>query len=330
MGHPIHQHEHDSSVSGTGTSVSGDERSDLHHDARSEDSDRKDFNDVNRQLMGRESSEPAQPLTILGVLVTVCDMFSLLLRGVLQEQHSLLTRAIEALCGQITEKSSDSILSTITSTQTAFSQSELSLDWYYDTLSDVQDTLGDVIEEQTKESEEMTVQIEKLGKMLLSVDKKLEEKPDDTELLGLKEQMPKLSSSFAKLHSNVNRQCLNALEMLNAENVEIQDLVNQKAEDAETKPTAEHPQDASDANDSQTPKRLDSEHSSKDTSAEPESGPAPQHLSRLHSASFSSWIWDAHDPPACERGFAWLIFKPVLAVCIVGESEVIVADFGSE
>ncbi|KAK2953699.1 hypothetical protein BLNAU_11420 [Blattamonas nauphoetae] len=39
----------------------------------------------------------------------------------------------------------------------------------------------------------------------------------------------------------------------------------------------------------------------------------PQHLSRLHSASFSSGIWDAHDPPACERGFAWLIFKPVLA-----------------
>ncbi|KAK2951444.1 hypothetical protein BLNAU_13601 [Blattamonas nauphoetae] len=376
------------------TSVSGDERSDLHHDARSEDSDRKDFNDVNRQLMGRESSEPAQPLTILGVLVTVCDMFSLLLRGVLQEQHSLLTRAIEALCGQITEKSSDSvdsgtilefsslwvvariskiptspatrfcihrssrssrrwwdgsttkrwhitcilpsthfcgrklgtqlvadhasaqrsadctILSTITSTQTAFSQSELSLDWYYDTLSDVQDTLGDVIEEQTKESEEMTVQIEKLGKMLLSVDKKLEEKPDDTELLGLKEQMRLLTQ-------------LRTLEKAKiAENVEIQDLVNQKAEDAETKPTAEHPQDASDANDSQTPKRLDSEHSSKDTSAEPESGPAPQHLSRLHSASFSSWIWDAHDPPACERGFAWLIFKPVLAVCIVGDSAV--------
>ncbi|KAK2944319.1 hypothetical protein BLNAU_20764 [Blattamonas nauphoetae] len=118
--------------------------------------------------------------------------------------------------------------------------------------------------------------------------------------------------------------------MLNAENVEIQDLVNQKAEDAETKQTAEPPQDASDANDSQTPKRLDSEHSSKDTSAEPESGPAPQQLSRLHSASFSSWIWDAHDPPACECGFAWLIFKPVLAVCIVGESEVVVADFGSE
>ncbi|KAK2947093.1 hypothetical protein BLNAU_17945 [Blattamonas nauphoetae] len=108
--------------------------------------------------------------------------------------------------------------------------------------------------------------------------------------------------------------------MLNAENVEIQDLVNQKAEDTETNQTAEPPQDASDANDSQTPKRLDSEHSSKDTSAEPESGPAPQHLSRLHSASFSSGIWDAHDPPACERGFAWLVFKPVLAVCIVGET----------
>ncbi|KAK2950609.1 hypothetical protein BLNAU_14415 [Blattamonas nauphoetae] len=194
--------------------------------------------------MGRESSEPAQPLTILGVLVTVCDMFSLLLRGVLQEQHSLLTRAIEALCGQITEKSSDSNL----------------VDNHIDANGVL--TIG----------------------------------------------------TLTRL----------------AENVEIQDLVNQKAEDAETKPTAEHPQDASDANDSQTPKRLDSEHSSKDTSAEPESGPAPQHLSCLHSASFSSWIWDAHDPPACERGFAWLIFKPVLAVCIVGESEVIVADFGSE
>ncbi|KAK2961695.1 hypothetical protein BLNAU_3132 [Blattamonas nauphoetae] len=118
--------------------------------------------------------------------------------------------------------------------------------------------------------------------------------------------------------------------MLNAENVEIQDLVNQKAEDTETNQTAEPPQDASDANDSQTPKRLDSEHSSKDTSTEPESGPAPQHLSRLHSASFSSGIWDAHDPPACERGFAWLVFKPVLAVCIVGEFAVVVAEFGSE
>ncbi|KAK2958973.1 hypothetical protein BLNAU_5989 [Blattamonas nauphoetae] len=219
------------------------------------------------------------------------------------------------------------ILSTITPTQTAFSQSELSLDQYYDTLSDVLDTLGDVIEGQTKESEEMTVQIEKLGKMLLSVDKKLEEKPDDTELLGLKEQMRLLTQLrtlekakiqnylplLQKLLSNVNQQCLNALEMLNAENAEIQDLINQKAEDAETKQTTEPPQDGSDANDSQTPKRLDSEHSSKDTSAEPESGPAPQHLSRLHSASFSSGIWDAHDPPACERGFAWLIFKPVLA-----------------
>ncbi|KAK2947769.1 hypothetical protein BLNAU_11413 [Blattamonas nauphoetae] len=193
------------------------------------------------------------------------------------------------------------ILSPITPTQTAFSQSELSLDQYYDTLSDVQDTLGDVIEGQTKESEEMTVQIEKLGKMLLSVDKKLEEKPDDTELLGLKEQMRLLTQ-------------LRTLEKAKiAENAEIQDLINQKAEDAETKQTAEPPQDGSDANDSQTPKRLDSEHSSKDTSAEPESGPAPQHLSRLHSASFSSGIWDAHDPPACERGFAWLIFKPVLA-----------------
>ncbi|KAK2947943.1 hypothetical protein BLNAU_17170 [Blattamonas nauphoetae] len=114
-----------------------------------------------------------------------------------------------------------------------------------------------------------------------------------------------------KLHSNVNQQCLNALEMLNAENVEIHDLVNKKVEDAETKQTAEPPQDGSDADNSQTTKRLDSEHSSKDTSAEPESGPAPQHLSRLHSASFSSGIWDAHGPPACERGFAWLIFKPV-------------------
>ncbi|KAK2958978.1 hypothetical protein BLNAU_5994 [Blattamonas nauphoetae] len=204
------------------------------------------------------------------------------------------------------EDTIQTILSTITSTQTAFSQSELSLDQYYDTLSDVQDTLGDVIEGQTKESEEMTVQIEKLGKMLLSVDKKLEEKPDDTELLGLKEQMRLLTQLrtlekakiqnylplLQKLHSNVNQQCLNALEMLNAENAEIQDLVNQKVEDAETKQTAESQQDGSDVNDSQTPKRLDSEHSSKDTSAEPESGPAvfaqpsgPSSHSSSHSTS---------------------------------------------
>ncbi|KAK2959592.1 putative NCK-associated protein 1 [Blattamonas nauphoetae] len=65
------------------------------------------FEDVNKQLKGREITDFAQPLTILGVMVTLCDLFSSQLRDVLQEQHCLPTRAIEALCGQITEKSSD-------------------------------------------------------------------------------------------------------------------------------------------------------------------------------------------------------------------------------